>query len=85
MEMASERKTPGKYGTGMQKPAQETKVGGVLQTLSTGRRNNTVNGDTFRTRGISERRERHVRGAVNGAERPFRNFLAFCFVHWRNK
>ena len=53
--------------------------------LTTGPRNNTVNGDTFRTRGISERRERHVRGAVNGAERPFRNFLAFCFVHWRNK
>ena len=40
----------------------------------TGRRNNTVNGDTFRTPGNSERRERRVRGAVNGAERPFRIF-----------
>ena len=52
-------------------------------TSSTGRRNNTVNGDTFRTPGNSERRERRVRGAVNGAERPFRKFWAFCFVHWQ--
>ena len=58
---------------------------GLGEVHSTGPRNNTVNGDTFRTRGNSERRERHVRGAVNGAERPFRKFWAFCFVHWRNK
>ena len=42
-----------------------------------------MNGDTFRTPGNSERRERRVRGAVNGAERPFRKFWAFCFVHWQ--
>ena len=51
--------------------------------FSTGPRNNTVNGDTFRTPGNSERRERRVRGAVNRAERPFRKFWAFCFVHWQ--
>ena len=33
-----------------------------LPAARTGGRKNTVNGDTFRTRGISERRERRVRG-----------------------
>ena len=55
----------------------------VCERLRTARRNNTVNGDTFRTPGNSERRERRVRGAVNRAERPFRKFWAFCFVHWQ--